>query len=495
MDSNHNSYSPGTAATWAKPSSPRGQVRASPQITPRGVSPRLSVHSQPLDASRIMSPRPSQAGTRHPSVARHANASLQATWTELLEHLDQTRPAQGGSADGSTDRVELLDVGRVRRLGQMLMSVINQLPDDLLRNILAALTEELFSATFRDYSFSYDPRQAKKSEVERQTSGPARKSEVERQTSRPPMRLSEESLAQAVPYAAVVASLREAAKDAIIRRLELEAKIGGSGPEMMPGDFEADQGSARQARAGEEVRLREELRHARLLADTYQARSLELERSRVELLEEVRRVRLDKEKNDGRRHKLLDEVRRLRSEAESARSTKQQEKAATVPEAVIRTSPTPSKRTAIPSGNSCRATGARRGTSASRATSPDEESSGYNAPSEEQLPSSRLGPFGGLAAASSSSSTETSAPLTSGTGFSRSPAQSSRASAATSTCGSSISVIDGVGSIMAVPRKVRRGSDGALGFVTAREALSTSSRGQVKIRTPQSLIAKGMVVR
>merc|ERR1712008_520653 len=100
-----------------------------------------------------------------------------------------------------------------------------------------------------------------------------------------------------------------------------------------------DQGNARQAKAGEEVRLREELRHVRLLADNYQARSLELERSRVELLEEVRRVRLDKEKNDGRRHKLLDEVRRLRSEAKSARSTKQQErqeKAAPVQEAVIR---------------------------------------------------------------------------------------------------------------------------------------------------------------
>jgi hypothetical protein len=377
----------------------------------------------------------------------------------------------------------------------MLMSVINQLPDDLLRHILAALTEELFSATFRDYSFSYDPREAKKSEVERQTSGLAKKSEVERQTSGQTMRLSEESLAQAVPYAAVVASLREAAKDAIIRRLELEAKIGGNGHEMIACDAEADQGNARQAKAGEEVRLREELRHARLLADTYQARSLELERSRVELLEEVRRVRLDKEKNDGRRHKLIDEVRRLRSEAESARSTKQQErqeKAATVQEAVIRASPTPSKRTAIATANTYRAR-THRGTSPARTMSPDEENNGYNAPSEEQLPNSRLGP-GGLAV-SSSSSTETSAPLTSGAGFSRSPV-SSRTSAAASTCGSSISVIDGVGSVMADPRKVRRGSDGVLGFATATTALSTvGGRGQVKLRTPQSLIAKGMVVR
>lgn len=420
---------------------------------------------------------------------RHATAPLQATWIELLEHLDQTRPSQGSDADGSTDRCEMLDISRVRRLGQMLMSVINQLPDDLLHHVLAALTEELFSATFRDYPFSYDPREATKNGGEGQTSGQS-------------MRLSEESLAQAVPYAAVVGSLREAAKDAIIRRLELEAKIGGNGPETTPCDAEAEQGNSRQAKAGEEVRLREELRHARLLAETYQARSLELERSRVELLEEVRRVRLDKEKNDGRRHKLLDEVRRLRSEAESARSTRQQEKqekAATAQEAAIRASPTPSTRTsrlapAVASANTHRSR-THRGTSPARTMSSD-ENDGYDAPSEEQLPNSRLGPAG--SAGSGSSSTETSAPLTSGAAFNRSPAQSCRTNAAKSTvaCGSSISVIDEVGSVMAVPRRVRRGSDGALGFGVATTASSTvAGRGNGKIRNPPSLIPKAMVVR
>jgi len=438
----------------------------------------------------MISPRTSQAGTRRFSVVRNATASLQATWIELLEHLNQTRPSHGSDADGSTDRCEMLDVSRVRRLGQMLMSVINQLPDDLLHHVLAALTEELFSATFRDYPFSYDPREATKNGGEGQTSGQS-------------MRLSEESLAQAVPYAAVVGSLREAAKDAIIRRLELEAKIGGNGPETTPCDAEAEQGNSRQAKAGEEVRLREELRHARLLADTYQARSLELERSRVELLEEVRRVRLDKEKNDSRRHKLLDEVRRLRSEAESARSTRQQEKqekAATAQEAAIRASPTPSTRTSrlAPAAASASTQRVRthRGTSPARTMFPDEENNCYNAPSEEQLPNSRLGPGG--SAGSGSSSTETSAPLTSGAGFNRSPGQPCRTSSAKSTvvCGSSISVTDEGGSIMSVPRKVRRGSDGALGFDIASTASSAGAgRGNGKLRNQPSLISKAMVVR
>lgn len=427
-----------------------------------------------MEPSRVISPRSSQAGTRRSSSVRHESASLQATWTELLQHLDQTRPSQANDADVSTDRAEKLDVSRVRRLGQMLISVVNELPDDLLHKVLAALAEELFSATFRDYSFSYDPREAKKDGVERQPSGQS-------------MRLSEESLAQAVPYAAVVGSLREAAKDAIIRRLELEAKIGCNGPETTPCDAEVEQGTARQAKAGEEVRLREELRHARLLAETYQARSLELERSRVELLEEVRRVRLDKEKNDGRRNKLLDEVRRLRSEVqnlESARSARQQEKqekTSNAQEAAIRASPTPSTRTArLAAANTQRAR-THRGTSPARTMFPDEDNSGYPAPSEEELPNSRLRPGGSVA--SGTSATSTSAPSSSGAGSNRSAAQSWRIGAATSSVASGSSISDGVGSVMTASHKVRRGSDGVLGYGTVTTATTTvASRGHEKLR-------------
>lgn len=211
------------------------------------------------------------------------------------------------------------------------------MPNDMLRHSLAVLSEELFNAIFRDYQFSYDPRDP---------------------TQRMP-RLCEEALMNAVPYSAVVQSLRDAAKDAIMRRLELEARCsvgvsvstsaacmesqagaadsstapdnaasantvgsvagsavvtGNATNAARPGNTAADNN-----RAVEEVQLREELRHARLLADTYQARTMDLERQRIELEEEVRRTSKDREKEDARHKKLADEVRRLRAEARQVR--------------------------------------------------------------------------------------------------------------------------------------------------------------------------------
>lgn len=50
--------------------------------------------------------------------------------------------------------------------------------------------------------------------------------------------------------------------------------------------------------AAQELQLREELRHSRLLAETYQARTLELERLRLGMDEEVSRMRHEREKDD-----------------------------------------------------------------------------------------------------------------------------------------------------------------------------------------------------
>lgn len=230
----------------------------------------------------------------------------------------------------------------------MLAGVVNRLPDDLLRRVLVVLAEELFNSIFRDYGFAYDPRDEMwpPEGCGIRPGAPGRA--ASHQPPRPP-RLCEESLANAVPYSAVVQSLRDAAKDAIMRRLELEARCScmvhasnGDEREALPQletPATADNAStstvasraapspthARSSeglRAGEEVQLREELRHARVLADTYQARTLELERERIELEEEVRRTRSERERDDARRQKLSEEVRRLRAETDTARASR-----------------------------------------------------------------------------------------------------------------------------------------------------------------------------
>lgn len=267
---------------------------------------------------------------------------LHSIWHEMLTCIDQWRLRGAGWPAEQLPP----DLSRARRCCRLLVAVVNQLPDDLLRRVLTVLAEELFYAVFRDYAFSYDPRA----------------------TTLVP--LSEERIANGVPYFAVVQSLRDAAKDAIMRRLELEARHAAGvlleqprpatgaevdwrgcnqvrlQPGLMPqppqpqqqqqqhqhskthslkgeehGSPKLDDSSCTldsNLRSSEEE-LREELRQARLLADTYQARTLELERVRLDMEEEVSRMHHEREKADLRHQKLQEEVRRLRAEAEGSR--------------------------------------------------------------------------------------------------------------------------------------------------------------------------------
>lgn len=80
--------------------------------------------------------------------------------------------------------------------------------------------------------------------------------------------------------------------------------------------FAADPRTARGALAHDELKLREDLRQAMLIADIYQARTLELEKTSARLEEEAKRNRHEREKE---KQKLGDEVRRLRAEAEGQR--------------------------------------------------------------------------------------------------------------------------------------------------------------------------------
>mmetsp|Transcript_89069 Transcript_89069/g.157807 ORF Transcript_89069/g.157807 Transcript_89069/m.157807 type:complete len:716 (+) Transcript_89069:55-2202(+) len=272
--------SPGDSAKVVQSSTVRSGPRllASPRVTARNITP-----AQELVATS------------------QANPVFQAAWAELREHVesrngrDPERPE-----DGSTP-----DPARLRRVCQVLVAVVNQIQEPTLRRVLTVLTEELFSAAFRDYTCSYDPRR-EPLQVDSQKG---------RGTSLPT--LSEDQLATAVPYFAVVQSLRDTAKDAIVRRLELEAKASDMA------EFNAEE-EGKGRRAVEEVRLREELRHARLLADTYQARTLELEKVRIDLEDQVRRQRSERDKDDLRSQKLANEVKRLRVDADVARRAKQQ---------------------------------------------------------------------------------------------------------------------------------------------------------------------------
>jgi len=197
---------------------------------------------------------------------------------------------------------------------QILSSVVNQLPDDPLRRVLVVCAEELFNSTFRDYSFVYDPREASSPSGEKVKRSSSAGRDTVKLASKLP-KLPEETLTGAMPYSAMVQSLRDTAKDAIMQRLEIEARLSNAGGGLELGSGEVPV----SLRAREEVRLREELRHARVLADTYQVRTIELERKRVELLEEARRAHAEKERDDVRRQQLSAEVRRLRADVEAAK--------------------------------------------------------------------------------------------------------------------------------------------------------------------------------
>ncbi|CAK9071169.1 Hypothetical protein (Fragment) [Durusdinium trenchii] len=183
--------------------------------------------------------------------------------------------------------------GRRTRSGyvRVLVPVVNQIEDPLMRQVMVALSEELFVAVFKDYVRLYEP----------QKDGLQGKALP---------RIAEEQLSNLVPFFSVVQNLRETAKDAILRKLELEAQVSGTA---------AERSDAEERRAIDEVKLREELRHAHLLAETYQVRTVELEKLRMDLENKVRQLQLERSRDELQRRKLSNEVKRLRAEAEAAK--------------------------------------------------------------------------------------------------------------------------------------------------------------------------------
>lgn len=191
----------------------------------------------------------------------------------------------GSNTSATTTSSPGQDASRLRQLCQVVAALVNGLPaQGLLRRVLAVAFEELFAAVFRDYGYCFDPR--------------------EEDASCLPPRLSEGALAMAVPYSSMVQTLRDAAKDAIMWRLELEANMAGgmvSGsagsvqgvgkvgidPVGSGGDYAySEQTMMNSASVADELRLREDLRNSRLLADTYHSRLLELEKKNVQMEEE-----------------------------------------------------------------------------------------------------------------------------------------------------------------------------------------------------------------
>lgn len=376
----------------------------SPRVSsrPRSAQPRCSTYapisrSLPQEHALALSPRcavalfgpreasvPSPRSPQTPRTARlspavspraaspwaKADASLQSIWHELLHHIDQWR-LPGMGSNWPTEH-PLPDLARIRRCCQMLTAVISKLQDELLRRVLTVLAEELFYAIFRDYAFTYDPRiEAAGTATCASASGTPLLSGQRAPSPGPSVRapsLCERHVLSAVPYFAVVQSLRDAAKDAIMRRLELEAQqaVSRPGPEDDRREAVSDAGDAHaraqgrrpqplpqlQPQAAAQVpqasltvvderhdqwekeapsseaassagtdkeQLTEELRHARLLVDTYQARTLELERLRIDMEEEVGRMHDDREKDELRRQRLQEEIRRLRAEADASK--------------------------------------------------------------------------------------------------------------------------------------------------------------------------------
>lgn len=288
---------------------PGGKLVASPRVAGRNLTPA----QEAVQTGR--------AGLKNAGVP---DSVLETAWAELREHVAESRPNRDTSE--RTEDGGQPDPARLRRVGQVLVGVVNQIQEPSLRRVMAVLSEELFGACFRDYICSYDPREVPADQQARQ---PASSLPV----------LPEQNLCNVVPYFAVVQSLRDTAKDAIVRRLELEARATNDLTLDSPG------GTPSQGRrANDEVRLLEELRHSRLLADTYQSRTLELEKMRIELEDQVRRLRSDREKEELAKQKLNNEVKRLRADAETVKAAKASwdaDKAARdVPAAGVRRGPT-----------------------------------------------------------------------------------------------------------------------------------------------------------
>jgi len=285
----------------------------------RSVSPGPNRNSSRAPSRNSEGPRRSSA-FRAPSP-HTSNQIWSPIWTELLELVEKWRTGGPGTERAQGQQLPP-DPGRTRKVCQVLASVVNQVPDVSLRRILLVLTEELYHATFRDYSFAYNPSEDRwiSGATQNLLSSPGRPAV---RSTQPLPQLSEETVANAVPYFAVVQSLRDAAKDAIMRRLELEAKCASEAngeDEKRSSRPSTPRGQVASLRANEELQLREELRHARLLADTYQARTLELERLRLENEEEASRMRFERETDGMRRQKLENEARRLRAEVEALRA-------------------------------------------------------------------------------------------------------------------------------------------------------------------------------
>lgn len=234
----------------------------------------------------VTTPRSCAAAT--PEIRQSADptkalgAVLQDAWAQLsmLAYDDSARTP---------------DPQRLRQVCKVLLSVVNQMEDPMQRRVFLVLIEELFLVSFKDYARLYDPHL-------KASNGP--------QTL---PRISEEQLSNLVPFFSVAQNLRETAKDAILRKLELEAKVSGT---VM------DQATMEERQVIEEVKLKEELRHARLLADTFQARTVELEKVRIDLEEQLRQSQLERSKEDLQRRKLTNEVKRLRADAEVAKAAK-----------------------------------------------------------------------------------------------------------------------------------------------------------------------------
>lgn len=293
----------GRAATPAL-SSRSGKEAASSQAStfagsfssqPRQVlSPRTTATIYSPKATGIMGLGAAKASfTSSAPSSSTAAMVLQQAWAELCEHAAFTRAPP--TSDNTRKKSDVMpEAARTRALCQLMVRVVNTVTEPQLRRVLAAGLEELFNAMFRDYTFNSDPRQGIDGRL--------------RQTLQAGTQV-EESLQNAVPYFAVVQSLRDTAKDAIMRRLELEARFTGEAP-----SFE-DEASKTQ-RACDEIRLREELRHSRLLAETFQARLLEVERLRITLEDEVRTLKAEKEKDEAHKKKLNHETKRLRSDLE-----------------------------------------------------------------------------------------------------------------------------------------------------------------------------------
>lgn len=260
-----------------------------------------------------------------------------------------------------TDPVERTpDIQRLRHSCKMLVDVVNEIEDATLRRVMVFYMEELLSACFKDYIRTYDP----KKEPLRQGRG------------RYP-RLSEEQLSNLIPYFSVVQNLRDTAKDAILRKIELEAKAS---------DTAADLTQSEERRTLDEVRLKEELRHARLLADTLQARTIELEKTRLGLEEQVRRGNLEREKEELAKKRLGNEVRRLRADAEMVRIAKASMDAERQASMAAATAAATGRRSGAGAGTSASST-ARPESARARPTTTSNSSSFGRAP--------RLDPFGG----------------------------------------------------------------------------------------------------